>query len=448
MPGLYDMSPEELTQIVQWLRCPLFASRVSCHLFCRLGEPIEISWTSSDECLCDLEWFPLRNSPRRTERYLWRNHWVAVDEIWTAALLANQVQSECNLIASSTEVEVSRLRVMLLHGATLPIADKIVQAVLHTRIGISLHQIGRDDMFGTAMFDAACHMLRLNSFLTEFSREWDCCPEQWQVTSKQTVQFMRTLPPCIGIFRTPVLPVMSTDDDMRLLPGSFQCLDVGELGGFVSCKRLERVVLPAQLGVLGRRAFFGCKKLLTVTMPNSLFNIRDGAFTDCHRMEINRLPACLDDVGPYAFLNCRSLNVRELPADIRIVRDYAFSHCASIRIDCLPPRLNHVGRGAFEHCSSMRLQEIKGDIRVLDERVFTGCTQLRLCRLPASMTEIRESAFEGCIELVLRELPKSTFRWMLARSDFDCRNKGHRAQSVQRMLQTTADMSSGTVGID
>jgi hypothetical protein len=374
-----------------------------------IGEPVELRWVTSDGRTCRLEWHALDVPVSRPLRFMWNRHWVSSDEVWTAAVLANQVQTECDLIASCVEVDPCILRTMVRDATMIPISDEGIRAVLHARVGISLHQIGKDDMLNAGMFDDACRKLELNSFRTHFSDEWSPCVQHWIVTSSEEVEFMRTLPTCIGIFKTRSLPVIEARNNIRDLPASFQCVDVEHFGGFSSCRQLMNVVLPGQLRILGRRAFAGCAYLRHVTMPAGLVAIQDGAFSDCHRLKLNGLPRNLDEIGRYAFLNCCNLIVNEFPPGLRIVRDYAFSHCANIDIDTFPVKLNHIGAGAFESCCKLQLREIQGDVVYLKDRVFTGCTRLQLKSLPANLKEIGQSTFEACKQLVLGVLPAGEY---------------------------------------
>ena len=68
-----------------------------------------------------------------------------------------------------------------------------------------------------------------------------------------------------------------------VVPSTLGGLPVTNIGyrAFYNCRGLTRITLPNSLTTIGDRAFSGCTGLTSVTLPNSLTTIEHGAFDGC-----------------------------------------------------------------------------------------------------------------------------------------------------------------------
>ena len=75
-----------------------------------------------------------------------------------------------------------------------------------------------------------------------------------------------------------------------------------------------------KLQYIDAKGFQNCRKVLDVTLPNSVVNIKDQAFQGCNKMEKLVLPTNLEIIGKNAFYNCLSLKEIYVPvADPAII---------------------------------------------------------------------------------------------------------------------------------
>ena len=81
-------------------------------------------------------------------------------------------------------------------------------------------------------------------------------------------------------------------------------------------KYVDSVVIPESVtydGVtysvttIGEKAFYGCKKLTSVTIGNSVTTIGDNAFFDCSSLTSITIPNSVTTIGEYAFCYCSGL---------------------------------------------------------------------------------------------------------------------------------------------
>ncbi len=192
-----------------------------------------------------------------------------------------------------------------------------------------------------------------------------------------------------------------------------------QLGGFVSNKYVEEVILPENLETIGSSAFLNCTNLKKVTVRNeeendytpSLKTIGDYAFRGCTRLQsAQNLPATLQTIGEYAFFDCNALSdiklseglefigarafdgtayyknaanwtggnalyigkhlikVKSEASDVFTVLDgtltigvEAFKDCKSVTKVVLPKELIHIDADAFLNCTALKDVEFKGD---------------------------------------------------------------------------------------
>ena len=63
-------------------------------------------------------------------------------------------------------------------------------------------------------------------------------------------------------------------------------------------------------------AFYGCKKLTSITLPDSVKQLGVYAFHDCLALESVKLSASLTELGDRSFDGCMALQALEIPASV------------------------------------------------------------------------------------------------------------------------------------
>lgn len=66
---------------------------------------------------------------------------------------------------------------------------------------------------------------------------------------------------------------------------------------------------------IGKCAFYNCKNILTLTIPDGVVDIGDNAFYGCEKLENAVMPDTVKSIGYGAFYNCRSLKTWNFRAD-------------------------------------------------------------------------------------------------------------------------------------
>ena len=90
-------------------------------------------------------------------------------------------------------------------------------------------------------------------------------------------------------------------------------------------------------------AFYGCWRLESVEIPNSVTSIDYQAFYNCSGLTSVEIPNSVTSIGNYAFLDCSGLTSVEIPNSVTSIGEYAFYDCSGLTsvtsLNIIPPTL-------------------------------------------------------------------------------------------------------------
>ena len=122
---------------------------------------------------------------------------------------------------------------------------------------------------------------------------------------------------------------------------------------FQNKTNLVRVILPANLTIIGDYAFSSCSSLTSITIPNSVTNIGNRAFQSCNTLTSVTIGNSVTSIGDYAFSSCSSLAFITIPNSVTSIGYYAFYACYSLSSVTIGNSVKNIRNWAFGISSSL-----------------------------------------------------------------------------------------------
>ena len=193
------------------------------------------------------------------------------------------------------------------------------------------------------------------------------------------------------------------------VPEKLDNYTVTEIGdkAFYQCKNIIEVVVPDTVTTIGDGAFAFCENLQKVTLPDGIKAINDGVFSDCVKLTQINIPDTVETIGEIAFCNCEALVSIVIPDGVTSIGGCAFEGCSLLRSISIPDSVVSVGEGVFTDCIGLVDVTIGNGLDAISKQMFYGCKSIVKIIIPAGVETIGNSAFEGCENLATLYLPRS-----------------------------------------
>lgn len=148
-----------------------------------------------------------------------------------------------------------------------------------------------------------------------------------------------------------------------------------------------------KVNAIGHHAFWYCKNLKSIKLPETITLIGTEAFAECEGLEQLNIPNSVVSIGGNAFQNCHNLVINEIPQSIEKVEDGAFSGCSGFTTLYLPNNVS-IGCSAFEGCKDLESVTIsKGKI---GQWAFASCPNLKHINILSEVNSIGYYVLQNC----------------------------------------------------
>ena len=231
----------------------------------------------------------------------------------------------------------------------------------------------------------------------------------------------------------------ATDTDI-VIPSLYEGLPVTLINNyaFFDCRFIESVVIPDSVETINSGAFRECTSLTSVVIGESVTTIGDNAFCFCERLESITIPdSGVTTMGAYAFAWCNSLTSIVIPDSVETIGDWAFYSCTNLtsvyitdlsawcRISfggssanplyyahnlyldgelvtevTIPDDVKSIGDWAFWCCYGLTNVTISDSVETIGTHAFAGCKDLESVIIGENVEIINTSAFSQCDALV------------------------------------------------
>ena len=215
-----------------------------------------------------------------------------------------------------------------------------------------------------------------------------------------------------------------------IIPANYKGKPVTSIGysAFYGCNRITSVTIPDSVTSIGYSAFYGCDLLVFNEYDNAYYlgndtnkyvvlikakttsvascNINDSckiiyssAFDGCRSITSITIPDGVTSIGDSAFYGCSSLTSITIPDGVTSIDSYAFYICTNLTNVTIGNGVTSIGSSAFEGCIYLTSLTIPNSVTSIDDSAFEICSSLKSIRIPNSVTSIGDDAFRGCRSL-------------------------------------------------
>ncbi len=178
---------------------------------------------------------------------------------------------------------------------------------------------------------------------------------------------------------------------------------------------------------IGSYAFYNCRGLTSVTIPNSVTTIGDYAFEYCYGLKTVTIPNSVTTIGSFAFEDCSGLTKTNYTGTIADwckikfgsygANPMYYSHNfyindVEVKDLAIPEGVKAIGSNAFRSCSGLTSVTIPNSVTTIGSYAFSGCSGLTSVTIPNSVTTIGVEAFYGCSGLTSPVYNSNCFAYM------------------------------------
>ena len=183
---------------------------------------------------------------------------------------------------------------------------------------------------------------------------------------------------------------------------------------FWLCRFLTNIKIPNSVTTIGEWTFDGCESLTSINIPNSVTTIGDLVFDGCKSLTSITIPSRVVTIIGNPFYGWHGILNNESKAFI--YEDHVlFNKNKTILIAyrakgtnyTIPNSVTTIGEGAFSWCDSLTNINIPNSVTTIGEHAFSHCDSLTSINIPSSVTTIGKSAFEWCKSLTSINIPNS-----------------------------------------
>jgi len=176
---------------------------------------------------------------------------------------------------------------------------------------------------------------------------------------------------------------------------------------------LTGIVLPETLLTVGNRAFYGCEKLTSLTIPNNVKTIGKDAFLIEKNNASSFVPwvysrntdfVIVGDGILIAYIGNAPKDL-VIPNNVKHISRFYFNGPA-IESVTLPEKLRSIGDSAFEDFTHIESISLPESVTSISHRAFYNCKSLTEISLPASCKTLGNEAFACCPKIKKANLGK------------------------------------------
>ena len=201
----------------------------------------------------------------------------------------------------------------------------------------------------------------------------------WDWNTKTGATFTVTVAAATNTFyfnpTTGTITKYAESDTVVVIPSKINGVTVETIGhAAFERSAVTSVTIPDSVTAIHDGAFANCFQLTNISIPNSVTSIGLSAFDGCTKLESITLPSSLRNISMFLFHNCSQLTTIQIPDSVPSIQDYAFGNCTSLETIHIPVSVTSIGVYAFNGCPNSMTVTYSGSKKQWDS--ITGKDEL------------------------------------------------------------------------
>ena len=165
------------------------------------------------------------------------------------------------------------------------------------------------------------------------------------------------------------------------------------------------LVIPAEhegvpVVAIGKRAFEGNEKIISVVVSEGIQHIDSLAFANCLNLRNIELPSTLKKIEGGVFNTCISLVELAIPEGVELIESATCYNCTSLQKVSLPSTTKILKEWSFYGCESLYEINLPEGLITIGDSVFAGCLALKNIHIPSTIQEISATSLRKSSDVV------------------------------------------------
>ncbi len=141
------------------------------------------------------------------------------------------------------------------------------------------------------------------------------------------------------------------------------------------------------------RCFLDNMKVVTVTLPSTINFIDGNAFYGCRKLEYINLPEGIERIETCTFRYNENLKEINFPSTLKYIGWCAFDGCSSLTSLIFPEGLEEIDDNAFYYCDGIEEISLPSSLKKLGEYCFGATNNIKEITFPSSIESVGEKCF-------------------------------------------------------
>ena len=161
--------------------------------------------------------------------------------------------------------------------------------------------------------------------------------------------------------------------------------------------RVKSLVVEQGVTTIGNYFLYQCTNLTSVSLPDGLQSIGNGAFSRCALNSLS-LPDSLSFIGRDAFNGNNGITSLQTPMGLKDIGGAAFRGMSGLTSVTFSPFLKTIGEESFKNCTSLQTVELWDGLTTVGDWAFQDCSSLTNVYVIGPSITFGNNVFSRCNE--------------------------------------------------